>query len=80
MSGPGNYNQAIIEQYRANGGKTNHPLPLVVAHHHGREERRDADESPRLFARWRPLYRPRLQRRRAHQPHLVLQRPAPIPS
>ena len=30
MSGPGNYNQAIIEQYRANGGKTNHPLPLLL--------------------------------------------------
>jgi deazaflavin-dependent oxidoreductase (nitroreductase family) len=30
MSGPANYNQAIIDQYRANGGKTNHPLPLLL--------------------------------------------------
>ena len=30
MSGPGNYNHAIIEQYRANGGKTSHPLPLLL--------------------------------------------------
>jgi deazaflavin-dependent oxidoreductase (nitroreductase family) len=30
MSGPGNYNQAIIDQYRANSGKTNHPLPLLL--------------------------------------------------
>ena len=30
MCGPGSYNQAIIDQYRANGGKTNHPLPLLL--------------------------------------------------
>jgi deazaflavin-dependent oxidoreductase (nitroreductase family) len=30
MSGPGNYNQNIIDQFRANSGKTNHPLPLLL--------------------------------------------------
>lgn len=30
MSGPGNYNQTIIEQYRANGGKVDFPLPLLL--------------------------------------------------
>ena len=30
MSGPGNYNQKVIEQYRATGGKTDHPLSLLL--------------------------------------------------
>ena len=33
MSGPRsfhNYNQNIIDQYRANSGKTDHPLPLLL--------------------------------------------------
>ncbi len=30
MSGPGNYNQAVIEHFRANGGKVNHPNPLLL--------------------------------------------------
>lgn len=30
MSGPGNYNQSIVEQYRANSGKVNHPYPLLL--------------------------------------------------
>jgi deazaflavin-dependent oxidoreductase (nitroreductase family) len=30
MSGPGNYNHSLIEQFRANGGKTDFPLPLLL--------------------------------------------------
>lgn len=30
MSGPGNHNQTLIEQHRANGGKTDFPLPLLL--------------------------------------------------
>jgi len=30
MSGPTNYNQYIIKQFRANGGKTDYPGPLVL--------------------------------------------------
>ena len=30
MSGPGGHNQNIIEQYRANHGKVNFPLPLIL--------------------------------------------------
>lgn len=30
MSGPGNYNQAVIETFRANGGKTNGPNQLLL--------------------------------------------------
>ena len=30
MSGPGSHNQRMIEQYRANGGKVDFPLPLLL--------------------------------------------------
>jgi deazaflavin-dependent oxidoreductase (nitroreductase family) len=30
MSGPDKYNQQIIEQFRANGGKTDYPGPVVL--------------------------------------------------
>jgi len=30
MSGPNKYNQQIIKQFRANGGKTDYPGPLVL--------------------------------------------------
>lgn len=30
MSGPSNFNQKIIEQFRAHGGKTDHPLHLLL--------------------------------------------------
>ena len=30
MSGPGNYNQAVIEQFRANGGKVDGPNRLIL--------------------------------------------------
>lgn len=30
MSGPGNYNQQLIETFRANKGKTSFPLPLIL--------------------------------------------------
>jgi deazaflavin-dependent oxidoreductase (nitroreductase family) len=30
MSGPGNYNQQVIEMFRANGGKVRGPNPLIL--------------------------------------------------
>jgi hypothetical protein len=44
MSGPNNYNQHIIEQFRANGGKADYPGPLVLLRMYG-------DVSARAMAR-----------------------------
>lgn len=30
MSGPSNYNQAVIDSFRANSGKVQHPMPLLL--------------------------------------------------
>jgi deazaflavin-dependent oxidoreductase (nitroreductase family) len=30
MSGPSNYNQGVIDAFRANGGKVQHPYPLLL--------------------------------------------------
>jgi deazaflavin-dependent oxidoreductase (nitroreductase family) len=30
MSGPSNYNQAVIDSFRANAGKVQHPMPLLL--------------------------------------------------
>ena len=30
MSGPNNYNQSVIDSYRANAGKVQHPSPLLL--------------------------------------------------
>ena len=72
-----NFNQTIIDEFRANGGKVGGGfagMPMVAHHHEGRQDRASPGSTPWPPGRGRrDALRLRLQGRRAHQSGLVPQ-------